>query len=117
MASTIYFKYPNENVDKISESTYEKQPMEFPVKWIGFKQQFFTTVLIADNTFEKTTEIETVSQQASKKYVKEYNASIILPFKNDKTETIGMRMYFGPNHFKTLKKYDLELEKQINLIT
>jgi YidC/Oxa1 family membrane protein insertase len=115
MASTIYFKYPNENVDKISESTYEKQPMEFPVKWIGFKQQFFTAVIIADNTFEKTTEIETVSQQASKKYVKEYNASIILPFKNDKTETIGMRMYFGPNHFKTLKKYDLELEKQINL--
>ncbi len=115
MASTIYFKYPNENVDKISESTYEKQPMEFPVKWIGFKQQFFTTVLIADNTFEKTTEIETVSQLASKKYVKEYNASIILPFKNHKTETIGMRMYFGPNHFKTLKKYDLELEKQINL--
>lgn len=114
-ASTIYFKYPNENVDKISESTYEKQPMEFPVKWIGFKQQFFTAVLIADNTFDKTTEIETVSQLASKKYVKEYNASIILPFKNDKTETIGMRMYFGPNHFKTLKKYDLELEKQINL--
>jgi len=30
-------------------------------------------------------------------------------------ETFGMRMYFGPNHYQTLKKYDIELEKQINL--
>lgn len=115
MASTIYFKYPNENVDKISESTYEKKAMEFPVKWVGLKQQFFTSVIIADNTFDKTTEIETVSQKASSKYVKEYNAALVLPFNNPKSESIGMRMYFGPNHFKTLKKYDLELEKQINL--
>ncbi len=115
MASTIYFKYPNENVDKISESSYEKQPMEFPVKWIGFKQQFFTAVIIADNTFSKNTAIETISEPATSNFVKVYKASLFLPFKNEKSETIGMRMYFGPNHFKTLKKYDLELEKQINL--
>ena len=115
MASTIYFKYPDENVDKISESTYEKKAMEFPIKWIGFKQQFFTSVIIADNTFDKSTQIETVSQTTSKHYVKEYNASIVLPMTDFKSGTVGMRMYFGPNHFKTLKKYDLELEKQINL--
>lgn len=111
MASTIYFKSPEENVDKISEGTYEKKNPEFPLKWIGFKQQFFTSVLIADNTFNKETEIETIGQQASKNYVKEYRASISIPY----SESVGMRMYFGPNHFKTLKKYDLELEKQINL--
>ncbi len=115
MASTIYFKYPNENVDKISESTFEKKAMEFPVKWVGFKQQFFTSVIIADNTFDKATEIETISQKDSKKYVKEYNAALVLPYGGSGKESIGMRMYFGPNHFKTLKKYDLELEKQINL--
>lgn len=115
MASTIYFKYPDENVDKISESTYEKKAMEFPIKWIGFKQQFFTSVIIADNTFDKSTEIETISQKESKHYVKEYNAAIVLPLADYKAGSVGMRLYFGPNHFKTLKKYDLELEKQINL--
>lgn len=113
MASTIYFKNPEENVDRISESTYEKLPMEFPVKWIGFKQQFFTSVIIADNAFNKETEIETIAQTSSK-YVKEYRAAISIPY-TQPSESIGMRMYFGPNHFKTLKKYDLELEKQINL--
>ena len=115
MASSIYFKNPEENVDKISESTYEKLPMELPVKWVGFKQQFFTSAIIADNTFDKTSEIETISQAASTKYVKEYAATLKIPVSSFQTESIGMRMYFGPNHFATLKKYDLELEKQINL--
>ncbi|MBA3971693.1 MAG: membrane protein insertase YidC [Bacteroidetes bacterium] len=116
MASTIYYKCQDENVDRISESTYEKKPLEFPVKWIGFKQQFFTSAIIADNTlFDKTSEIETISQATSSKYVKEYAATINIPVTGFKSESIGMRMYFGPNHFATLKKYDLELEKQINL--
>ena len=115
MASTIYYKYLNENVDKISETSAEKKSLESKVKWIGFKQQFFTSVIIADNTFEKPIDIETIAQPGSGKYVKQYSAALSIPFTHQSAETFGMRLYFGPNHFKTLKKYDLELEKQINL--
>ncbi|MES2591946.1 MAG: membrane protein insertase YidC [Bacteroidota bacterium] len=114
-ASTIYFKYPTENVDKISESDEEKKPFEAAVKWIGFKQQFFTSVLIADEAFDKAGEIETSAENGSAKYVKRYAAALTIPYKHLASETFGMRFYFGPNHFKTLKHYDLDLEKQINL--
>ena len=114
-ASTIYFKYSNEEVDKISEAKEEKKPMESPVKWIGFKQQFFTSVIIADDAFGKPTTIETNTEHGSAKYVKQYTAAISIPYKHQQSESFGMRFYFGPNHFKTLKKYDLDLEKQINL--
>lgn len=114
-ASTIYFKSPEENADKISETDEEKKALEQPVKWVGFKQQFFTSVIIADNTFEKGSEIETKTAHGSSKYVKKYSASLSLPYKHLQAETYAMRMYFGPNHFKTLKQYDLDLEKQINL--
>ena len=115
MASTIYFKYPEEAVDKISESKEETKPMESTVKWIGFKQQFFTAVIIADDVFGKSTSIETNVQHGSPKYVKQYSSAISIPYKHQQSESFGMRFYFGPNHFKTLKKYDLDLEKQINL--
>ncbi len=115
-ASTIYFKYLNENVDRISETSDEKKPMESKVKWLGFKQQFFTSAIIADNAFEKSTTIETKNLlSGSGKYVKQFSASLKMPYTHQGAETYGMRLYFGPNHFKTLKKYDLELEKQINL--
>ena len=114
-ASTIFFKAPEESVDKISETDEEKLTLETPVKWVGFKQQFFTSVIIADNTFEKASEIETKMVHGSADYVKEYTASLLVPYKGAQVETYGMRLYFGPNHFKTLKQYDLDLERQISL--
>ena len=115
MASTIYYKYVNENVDKISETSAEKKLLESKVKWVGFKQQFFTSAIIADNAFEKTSDIETFNQSPAGKYVKQYSAALSIPYTHQNAESFGMRLYFGPNHFKTLKKYDIELEKQINL--
>lgn len=113
-ASTIFFKSPDENVDKISETSEERKILETPVKWVGFKQQFFSAAIIADNTFDKSSEIET-KNLASNDYIKAYTASLNIPYKHTSAETFGMRLYFGPNHFKTLKQYDLDLEYQISL--
>lgn len=115
-ASTIYYKYANDEFDKISETSDEKLALEEPVKWIGFKQQFFTSVIITDNVpFNKNSTIETAAQPGSKSYVKNFQAALSLPYTHQKTEGYTMRMYFGPNHYQTLKKYDLGLERQINL--
>lgn len=113
-ASTIFYKSPDENVDKISETSEERKTLENPVKWVGFKQQFFTAAIIADNTFDKSSEIET-KNLASNDYIKAYTASLNIPYKHTSAETFSMRLYFGPNHFKTLKQYDLDLESQISL--
>lgn len=113
-ASTIYYKSLEENVDKISESDEEKLALPTDIKWVGFKQQFFTSAIIADSTFKRS-EIETATLHGSKQYVKKYTAALAIPYHHQNKESVGMRLYFGPNHFKTLKKYDLELEKQINL--
>lgn len=114
-ASTIYFQYPEETADKISEGSEDKKSFEKTVKWVGFKQQFFTSVLIADNTFGQQGEIETKMEKNSKNYIKDYRASLSIPYKHGAAESFGMRMYFGPNHYQTLKKYDIGLERQINL--
>lgn len=115
-ASTIYFENAEGSVDKISEASEEKKSMETPVKWIGFKQQFFTSAFIADNNFEANSTIETKNDKTSSLFVKDFSASLLIPIKNNgSAETFGMRVYFGPNHYQTLKKYDLNLERQINL--
>jgi YidC/Oxa1 family membrane protein insertase len=112
--STVYFMAKDENPDKISESSDEKKTLEGNVKWIGFKQQFFTSVIIADNTFAQPVEVE--SKMLNGKYIKDLSANITIPYTGSaQPETFGMRMYFGPNHYQTLKKYDIGLERQINL--
>ncbi len=113
-SSTIYYNSSIDGVDRISEASSEKKYLEGKTKWIGFKQQFFTSVLISKNEFEKPS-IETKILQGSKKYIKDYTASIPLAYESNKNDTYAMQFYFGPNHYQTLKKYDIELEKQINL--
>ena len=115
MATTIYYRFADEDVDFISESKDEQQSLKTKVKWIAFKQQYFTSVLIAENSFDSPT-VETKTDKASDHYVKTLSTSFSLPYEHKPSESYNMRFYFGPNHYQTLKKIsDLNLEKQIPL--
>ncbi len=116
-ATTVYYRYSgeDEDVDYISEHKDEQQSLKTKVKWIAFKQKYFTSVLISDNAFESPV-VESRTDPSSHKYVKTLSASFALPFEHKAAEQYGMQFYFGPNHYQTLKKIDdLKLEKQIPL--
>ncbi len=113
-AATIYYRFAEEDVDYISETKSEKKDLKTRVKWIAFKQHFFTVALIADNSFDSPV-VETYTDKNSE-YVKNMSASFSLPFDRKATQSYGMRFYAGPNHYQTLKKIeDLNLEKIIPL--
>jgi YidC/Oxa1 family membrane protein insertase len=114
-ASTVYFENIEGSVDKISETSEENLILETNTKWVGLKQQFFTCSFIADNSFAANSSIETKNTADSSAFVKDLSASMLIPYNHASAESFGMRVYFGPNHYQTLKKYDLNLERQINL--
>jgi len=113
-ASTVYYMNGEEEVDKLSEASDEKLVMPTKTKWIGFKQQFFTSVLIADKGFETLGDLESKTIHGGS-FTKEYAANMAIPYAHGASESFPMKFYFGPNHYQTLKGYDLGLEKQINL--
>ena len=114
-ATTIYYRFADEDVDNISETKDEKQNLKTRVKWIAFKQQFFTAALIADNAFDSPV-VETQTDKTSLTKVKTLSATFSLPYDRKPSQSYGMRFYFGPNHYQTLKKIDdLNLEKLIPL--
>ena len=114
--STVYFKYLEEDPDYINETKDETKNLSAKIKWLAFKQQFFTSVVIADEYFDKTgADVTSHNEKSSMKYVKDFAANLTIPYAHKPNESFGMRFYFGPNHFQTLKKYDLNLEKQIPL--
>ena len=71
--------------------------------------------MIADESFEKPVDISTVAIKNSNDYVKNFYAALTVPYKHEAKESFGFSFYFGPNQYKTLKQYDLSLEKQIPL--
>jgi YidC/Oxa1 family membrane protein insertase len=115
MASTAYFKYLEEEPDYISESENETTTLDAKIKWVAFKQQFFTCALIANNHFEKNgANITSINESDSSNYIKTFSSNLSIPIPNEK-ESFGMQFYFGPNHYQTLKSYDIQLEKVLPL--
>lgn len=112
--TTIYYKNLNEVPDKLQESKDIKKDIAGNIKWVAFKQQFFTSVLIAKDNFtrgllEKATSTDTT-------HGKTLAATLSFPFDHQKNiESYDLSYYFGPIHYKTLKRYDLDLERQVFL--
>ncbi|MDP2189463.1 MAG: membrane protein insertase YidC [Sphingobacteriaceae bacterium] len=109
----IYYKYVNDSPDYLTITKDDSEDLKNLVKWVSFKQKFFVTSLIARESFEEGK--IGGGPLLSDTHVAKYNADLVLPIKHKATETYGMDFYFGPNHFQTLKTFDLGLEKQVPL--
>ena len=54
MYSTVYYKYLNDDVDYLSETKDDEEELNGKAQWIGFKHQFFSSVLINNNGFDRS---------------------------------------------------------------
>ncbi len=112
--TNITYHYPNDEYEELSAASEDsKKEITTKLKWIDFKHQFFSSILVAGDYFTNA-DLRQVKAHDGE-HLKHYSARISLPFLNGNDETLKLNFYFGPNHFKTLKKYDLGFEKVIPL--
>jgi len=114
--ATIFYMDNTGEVNYLSETKDEKERITTPVKWISFKQQFFAVSLISKSDFNSV-EMETVTTNKTKegRSVKNMQSAIIIPFDPAKDQTVNISMFAGPLKYKLLRKFDLNLERQIPL--
>lgn len=116
---TIYYMYSNNDVETLSqtEAAEAEEELSSGVKWISFKQKFFSYALVSKDSFDDAfVEMHTKTRPSNARYQKSMSANIEVPFDGlSEDNTIAMSYYFGPNDFKELKQYDINLEKQIPL--
>jgi YidC/Oxa1 family membrane protein insertase len=119
--SRLTFKFLADDVEQLRESKDDVRNIPNKVKWIGYKNQFFSAVLIAPEYFEST---KLDSRHIPEgKFLKEYNTFTSIPFTAMNSENLRFNFYFGPNDYTLLRSYDknqfreqnLELEKLVPL--
>jgi YidC/Oxa1 family membrane protein insertase len=117
----LTYKFLSDDVEQMRETKDDIQNISNRLKWIGYKDQFFSSVLIAGEDFESA-KLDS-KYLTSGKYMKEYNVYTSVPYNVTNTEPVGFNFYFGPNDYSLLKSYDktkfegqnLELEKLVPL--
>jgi len=118
MYTTLYYRFNEGDVESFrsrSKKEIEEATETTRIKWIAFSHQFFSTILIADNYFNGAYMYQQRFSNPGK-YVRHFATSIDMPYDRTNDQTIGMRLYIGPNSFTDLKKYDhLKLEDVVTV--
>jgi YidC/Oxa1 family membrane protein insertase len=103
--SQLNYKFTAGDCEKLSESKDDKKDLTTKVQWIAFKDQFFSSIIIADQSFTSTRVASTVEND-SFKYLKTYSANTSVGFDPTGKVPTTFKLYFGPNQYKILSAYD-----------
>ena len=119
---SLNYKFVADDVDRLSETRDDSKQISNRLRWIGFKDMFFSTVLIAkgEGFSESTLDSKMVS---SGNVLKRFKATTSVPFDLQGREATELTYFFGPNKFALLKELDeaepegaeWELEKLVPL--
>ena len=109
--ATVYYKFVADDVEYLSETKNDSKQLSNRLKWIAYKDMYFSSVLIAANEGFESTAIDSRMLPEDGSFLKEYKTTTSVPFDLKGNEATDMRFYFGPNQFSLLKSYDEDVEK------
>lgn len=112
--TSIYYQFLEADIDNLNLNKSDKETLNTPIKWIGYKQLFFSTVLMAETSFSNAF-VESEKYDDKNHYVAGFKSDIGLAFDSKGNNNYDMSFYFGPNHYQTLREHGNDLEKLINL--
>ena len=109
--STLTYKLNGEGTEKLSAQSDDQETAEGSVDWIAYKNQYFSTVLIAPTA--EFSDVKLNSRQipeeatgADKGFLKDYAAEMNIGFDPSGKQATQFQFYFGPNSFNLLKSMD-----------
>ncbi|NEN22887.1 membrane protein insertase YidC [Cryomorpha ignava] len=114
--STIFYKELDNGRDYLSETSDDTEEIdEEKLQWLAFKQDFFSTILIGNAPFGKGSKLESYPYPEENDSLSQYFKAIIPLESNGSGTVFSAQLYMGPNDYKILKEYGMELDKIINL--
>ena len=112
--TTVYFKPLGGDVDYLSETADDKEKnADVKVKWIAYKDHFFSSILIAHNSFSEA-KVKYKKDELEEKYLKDFESNIYLEFDKSNDKKYKFSYYFGPNDYDILSDISVNKDDDLN---
>lgn len=103
--SGLYYKFAGGSVENLSESKDDSEERQAKIKWIGFKNQFFSSVMIADKNFN-TADFQSEVLKGDD-YLKSLSAeAIVNDYDWNAENPASFSLFIGPNLYPLLSHLD-----------
>lgn len=103
--SGIYYKYVGESPDNIDGNKSETEQLSHAVRWLSFKNQFFTNVIIPRTQFESAT-IKQTKLENDVHFIKNMRAGTTMAYNPDAEVAASFDYFIGPNLYPLLSDID-----------
>jgi YidC/Oxa1 family membrane protein insertase len=116
--STVVYKFPNsKSVEDLGlRKDNATEEIRTKVNWFSFQQQFFSAIMVAKDNFNGGNLTYDVFPEGDpERNLMRCTAKMQLSYTDAPEVNIPLEIYYGPNHFKTLKSYDMGFEKIVPL--
>lgn len=116
MSTQVYYHNKNNENDYFTARNEEKLiHNDVSSVWLGFRKQYFSTVLINEDGFSKM-DVKFMAKQGDTLNVAQNLAVMQLPIKpGNGIQTASLKWYIGPNDYHTLQSYNLGMEDMVPL--
>ena len=113
--STIYYKYLNDSPDYLTENGDQSEEHEQEVKWISFKNQFFSSVMVPKTSIKRAL-VTTQDIKDQPGYLKVLDVKdAIISYSTKSENPASFDMLFTPNLYPLLSSYDEQLNAEDDL--
>lgn len=120
MYTGLKYKVYQEGVEDLGGVRMQRQKKDvvseslMKTDWIAYKDQFFSSVVIAEDFFINAA-VSSTNADPTSRYLRFFESEIGVPYTHGDNSAVKMKFYFGPNSFTLMKKYDMQLEELVFL--
>lgn len=113
--SNVRYLQTDGEYDELAQRSeeYEEETLGQSLKWVTFKQKFFTAGVIANTSF-KSGFISSKVDPTDSTTVKNLTMNLAIPY-SEFVNGFGVRYFFGPNNYAVLKGVTDEFEENLDM--
>ena len=110
--SGLWYKFLGDSPDDLAAMGDKEKDLDQRLRWIAFKNQFFSTVMVPRGSFTaaEVASCDYKDDPANSGYLKDLYAKATLDYKSTDEIPVTIDVFMGPNYYPLLDRLDSELK-------
>lgn len=109
--SGLYYKYVGDSPDNLEAQGDQQKTLNQRLKWIAFKNQFFSSVMIPRTHFVAA-EVASNDLKGDPDFVKQLNAKATIDYSSMNAQPFSIDIFYGPNLYPLLNRLDKQIDPE-----
>lgn len=112
--SALYYMFANGDVENLKENGSRDKDISERLKWIAYKNQFFSAIIVPQTTFTSA-KLTSTELEHNPDFIKEMNTEATLDYSSAHQNPASFTLFLGPNSYPLLSDLSSEITPDDNL--